>query len=94
MAVLPESQTFDPKIGCQVTRLRGDFETESPLFGVDGGERIDACGTVGGSSDAALATSASRRVESASTSGSVGHSLTNIKSDSYCSLTNSNSDRY
>ena len=45
--VLPESQRFDPKIGCQVTRLRGDFETEPPLLGADGGERVDACGTDG-----------------------------------------------
>jgi hypothetical protein len=45
--VLPESQRFDSKIGCQVTRLRGEFETESPLIGVDSGERVDACGTVG-----------------------------------------------
>ena len=47
MAVSTDSQRFDPKIGCQVTRLRGDFETESPLLGADGGERVDASGTDG-----------------------------------------------
>ena len=47
MPVLPDSQRFDPKIGFQVTRLRGDFETESPLLGADGGERVDAYGTDG-----------------------------------------------